>query len=90
MEIIVPVALYKVFKKFPSGHVAKRQFDVILTLTSSGVAIRGLPDGGLSVLMPGCRKRVCRRYIVFSLHPKLRGTSVTRVPVSRSQSAVFL
>ena len=52
MEILVPVALYKVFKKFPSGHVAERQFDVTLTLTSSGVVIRGLHDGGLSFLMP--------------------------------------
>ena len=67
-----------------------RHVDVTMTLTSSGVVIRSLPDGCLSFLLPGCRKRVCRRLIVNSLHPKLRGKSATRVPASRRQSVVFL
>ena len=32
--------------------------NVIMTLTSSGAVIRGLPDGALSFSLPGCRKRV--------------------------------
>ena len=61
-----------------------------MSLTSSGVDIRGLPGGGLPFLLPGCQKRVFRRYIVCSLHPKLCDTSATRAPASRSQNAVFL
>ena len=38
-----------------------RHVDVTMTLTSNGVVIRGLPNGGLSFLLPGRRKRVCRR-----------------------------
>ena len=43
----------KVFKKFPSGLERLRHVDVTMTLTSSGVVIRGLPGGGLSFLLPG-------------------------------------
>ena len=32
-----------------------RHVDVIMTLTSTGVVIRGLPDGCLSILLPDCR-----------------------------------
>ena len=39
----------------------KRHVDVTMTLTSSGVVIRGLPDGGVSFLLPDNRKRVSRR-----------------------------
>ena len=38
-----------------------RHVDVTMTLTLSGVVIRGLPDGGLSFLLQDCRKRVSRR-----------------------------
>ena len=38
-----------------------RHVDVTMTLTSSGVVMRGLPGGGLLVLLPDCRKHVCRR-----------------------------
>ena len=67
-----------------------RHVDVTMTLTSSDVVIRGHPGRGLSFLLPDCRKRVCRQYIVRSLRPKLRGTSATRVPASRSLNVVFL
>ena len=67
-----------------------RHDDVTMTLTSSGVVIRGLPDRGLSFLLPDCQMRVCRPYVGRSLRPKLRGTSATRVPASRSPNAVFL
>ena len=38
-----------------------RHVDVTMTLTSSGVVIRGLPDGGLSFLKPDCQKHVSRQ-----------------------------
>ena len=38
-----------------------RHVDVIMTLTSSGVVIRGLPGGGLLFLLTDCQKHVCRR-----------------------------
>ena len=65
-----------------------RHDDVTMTLTSSCVVIRGLLDGGLSFLLADCRMRVCRPYVGRSLRPKLRGTSATRVPASRSPNAV--
>ena len=67
-----------------------RHVDVTMTLTSSDVVIRGFPGGGLSFLLPDCRKRVCRRLNNRSLHPELQGTSAARAPASRSQNAVFL
>ena len=67
-----------------------RHVDVTMIITSSGIVIRGLPGQGLSLLLPDCRKRVCRRYIVRSLRPKLRGTSAICVPAIRSPNAVFL
>ena len=67
-----------------------RHADVTMTLTSSGVVIRGLPGGGLLFLLPDCRKHVCRRLINISLHPKLRGTSAARAPASKRPNAVFL
>ena len=39
-----------------------RHVDVTMTLTSRGVVIRGLPDVGLSCLVPDRRKCVSRRY----------------------------
>ena len=77
-------------RSFQAAMKRLRHVDVTMTLTSSGVVIRSLPDGGLSFLLPGCLKRVCRRKIVFSLHPKLHGTSATRVPASISKNAAFL
>ena len=38
----------KVFKKFQAAMRRLRHIDVTMTLTSSGVVIRSLPDGGLS------------------------------------------
>ena len=32
-----------------------RHVDVTVTLTSSGIVIRGLPDWGLYFLLPGCQ-----------------------------------
>ena len=61
-----------------------------MTLTSSGVVIRGLPDGGMSFLLPGCLNVFADDKIVCLLRPKMRGTSATRVPALRSQNAVFL
>ena len=63
-----------------------RHVDVTMTPTSSGVVFRGFPGGSLSLLLPGCRKRVCRQLIVCSLHPKLPGRSATCVPAKRSIS----
>ena len=55
------------FTKFPRSFQAAmkrlRHAGVTMALTSSGVVIRGLPDGGLSFLLPDCRKRVSRLYI---------------------------
>ena len=84
------VACPKCLRSFQAAMKRLRRVDVTMTLTSSGVVIRGFPDGGLSFLLPGCLKRVCTRKIVCSLHPKLHGTSATRVPASRSQNAEFL
>ena len=40
--------------------------------------IRGLPVGGLSFLVPGCRKRVCRRY-----QPNFKNTRCARAAENR-------
>ena len=89
-EILVSIACPRCLRSFQAPMKRLRHVDVTMTLTSSGVVIRSLPDGGLSFLLPGCLKRVCRRKIASSLHPKLHGTSATRVPASISQNAVFL
>ena len=88
--MLVPVACLRCLRSFQAAMKRLRHVDVTMTLTSSGVVIRGLPDGGLSFLLPGCRKPVCRRQIVCSLHPWLSSTSASRVPASRRQNAAFL
>ena len=69
-KILVPVVCLRCLRSFQVAMKQLRHVDVTMTLTSSGVFICGLPGGGLPFLLPGCRKRVCRRYIVRSLHPK--------------------
>ena len=60
-EILVPVACLRRLRSFRAAMKRLRHVDVTITLTSSAVVIRGLPDGGLSFLLPDCRKRVSRR-----------------------------
>ena len=67
-----------------------RRDDVTMNVTITGVVIRGLTDGCLSFSLPDCRKRAYRRYIVRSLHPKLRATPTTHETASRSPNAIFL
>ena len=65
-----------------------RHVDVILTLTSSGVVIRGLPGRGLSFYGQTVGNVFADDKLFIT--PKLRGRSATHVPASRSQNAIFL
>ena len=60
-EILVPVACLRCLRSFQAAMKRLRHVDVTMTLTSTGVVIRGLPDRCLSILLPDCRKHVCRR-----------------------------
>ena len=60
-EILVLVACLRCLRSFQAAMKRLRHVDVTMTLTSTGVVIRGLPDGCLSILLPDCRKCVCRR-----------------------------
>ena len=51
----------KVLRSFQAAMKRLRHVEVTMTLTSSGVVIRGPPGAGLSFLLPGCRKHACRR-----------------------------
>ena len=60
-KILVPVACLRCLRSFQAAMKRLRHVDVTMTLISTGVVIRGLPGGGLPFLLPGLRKRVCRR-----------------------------
>ena len=61
MEILVPVACRRHIRSFQVAMKRLRHADVPMSLTSSGVVVRGLPDRSLSFLLPDYQKRVCRR-----------------------------
>ena len=46
-EILVPVACLRRLRSFPAPMERLRHVDVTMTLISSGVVVRGLPDRGL-------------------------------------------
>ena len=55
-EILVLVACLRCLRSFQAAINRLRDVDVTMTLTSTGIVIRGLPDGCLSILLPDCRK----------------------------------
>ena len=59
MDILVPVAWLRLLRSLRVAMKRLRHVDITMTLTSSGVVILGLPDRGLSFLLPDCRKCVC-------------------------------
>ena len=59
MDILVPVAWLRLLRSLRAAMKRLRHVDITMTLTSSGVVILGLSDGGLSFLLPDCRKCVC-------------------------------
>ena len=59
-----------------------------MTLTSSGVVIRGFPDGGLSLLLPGCQKRVMTIMCLFITSKTARHVSNTCTCVKMSKRGI--
>ena len=78
------------FKKFPSGHEAIRSWWRHSDPNFKWRRYPWFPWRRLVIFTARLSQRVCRQYIVLSLHPKLRGMSVTRIPASRRANAGFL
>ena len=67
-----------------------RHVDVTMTLTSSGVVIRGLPGKGLLFYCQTVENMFADDKLIVHYIQKLRGTSATRAPASKRPNAVFL